>query len=86
MLVTLTKYQKKLKSVRHRIVSNLDTTFGATSKLGHEKILDVVLDQDESIGALHCKIRYCPFKQKFLIKDLGEGGGTFVSIESPTIL
>mmetsp|Transcript_21564 Transcript_21564/g.33214 ORF Transcript_21564/g.33214 Transcript_21564/m.33214 type:complete len:96 (-) Transcript_21564:581-868(-) len=47
---------------------------------------DIVLKNDETIGRSHFRIRYCPLKNKFLLKDMGDGSGTFIRIEEPTIL
>jgi hypothetical protein len=47
---------------------------------------DIILKNDEAIGRSHFKIRFCPFKNKFLMKDLGDGSGTFIRIEDPTVL
>jgi hypothetical protein len=47
---------------------------------------DVILKNDEAIGKSHFRIRFCPTKNKFLLKDMGDGSGTFIRIEEPTIL
>lgn len=47
---------------------------------------NVVLKNDETIGKCHFRIRYCPFSNKYMIKDMGDGSGTFIRIEEPTIL
>ena len=47
---------------------------------------DVILKNDEAIGMSHFRIRFCPIKNKFLMKDMGDGSGTFLRIEEPTIL
>ena len=46
----------------------------------------IQLSNDEDIGQNHFQIRYCPFKNKYLMKDMGDGAGTFIKIEEPTIL
>ena len=49
---------------------------------------NVILKNDgsRSIGDCHFRIRYCPYKNKYLIKDMGDGSGTFVKVEDPVIL
>ena len=47
---------------------------------------DIILKNDEAIGKSHFKIRFDPIKNKFLMKDMGDGSGTFIRIEEPTIL
>lgn len=47
---------------------------------------DIVLKDDGQIGNNHFRIRYCPYKNKYLIKDMGDGLGTFIRVEDPTIL
>ena len=39
---------------------------------------DLILENDGSIGDQHFKIRYCPYKNTYFIKDLGQGEGTFL--------
>ena len=47
---------------------------------------DVILKNDEAIGRCHFRVRFDPTKNKFLIKDMGDGSGTFIRIEEPTVL
>ena len=47
---------------------------------------DIILKNDEAIGRSHFRIRFDPIKNKFLIKDMGDGSGTFIRIEEPTVL
>jgi hypothetical protein len=47
---------------------------------------DVILKNDEAIGRCHFRIRFDPIKNKFLMKDMGDGSGTFIRIEEPTVL
>lgn len=41
---------------------------------------------DEAIGTNHFTIRFCPFRNKYLIKDIENDSGTFIKIEEPRIL
>ena len=47
---------------------------------------EIMLQNDEAIGQCHFRIRFCPFKNKYLIKDMGDGSGTFIRIEEATVL
>ena len=47
---------------------------------------DIILKNDEAIGRSHFRIRFDPVKNKFLMKDMGDGSGTFIRIEEPTVL
>ena len=47
---------------------------------------DVVLQNDGSIGSQHFKIRFCPYMNKYFIRDLEIGSGTFAKINEPTQL
>lgn len=47
---------------------------------------DVVLKNNDTLGSNHFRIRYCPYKNKYLMKDMEIGQGTFIRIEEPTIL
>lgn len=46
----------------------------------------IVLKNDEAIGRCHFRVRFCPYRNKYLIKDMGDGSGTFIRIEEPTVL
>ena len=47
---------------------------------------NIILKNDEAIGRSHFRIRFCTIRNQFLMKDMGDGSGTFISIEEPTIL
>ena len=47
---------------------------------------NIILKNDEAIGRSHFRIRFCTIRNQFLMKDMGDGSGTFIRIEEPTIL
>ncbi len=34
---------------------------------------DIILKNDEAIGMNHFRIRFCPFRNKYVIRDTGDG-------------
>ena len=47
---------------------------------------EIVLSNDGSVGDHHFKIRFCPYMNKYFIKDLGQGNGTRLKVNAPTEL
>lgn len=71
-------------------MSSVSDSRGKSSRGGHLQNRgqknDVILKNDEAIGRCHFRVRFDPTKNKFLIKDMGDGSGTFIRIEEPTVL
>ena len=44
---------------------------------------EIVLSNDGSVGDNHFKIRFCPYMNKYFIKDLGQGHGTLLKVDAP---
>ncbi len=54
----------------------------------HELFNDIVLDQDEEqgLGSRHFIIKYSMDHKSYYLRDLGEGNGTFVRLDTPLLL
>lgn len=63
----------------------MSITFGNQNSLDFPNDM-VLLNDDGSIGSQHFKIRFCPYVNKFFIKDLDNSSGTFAKINEPTEL
>jgi len=60
------------------------TYIGSVLHEGSQVLNDFVIPEDStSLGRRHLMIRYNPSTRKYLLKDLGEGSGTFVKIDIP---
>jgi hypothetical protein len=47
---------------------------------------DVILPKGDGFGERHFMIKYMYEKNYYIIKDLGEGSGTFIKVQKETIL
>jgi pSer/pThr/pTyr-binding forkhead associated (FHA) protein len=51
-----------------------------------EVLNDLVLSQEEGIGRRHFVFKYSPAEMKYSVRDLGEGSGTFVRVQTALVL
>ena len=42
---------------------------------------DVILPKSEGFGNNHFYIKFCPEKNFYTLKDMGDGTGTFIKVE-----
>lgn len=49
--------------------------------LNEQQLFNDILLNDATVGDQHCMIKYDPSLRKYLLKDLGEGSGTFLRID-----
>lgn len=52
----------------------------------HNKMNDILLPKCEGFGSWHFAIKYVPDKNHYILRDLGEGTGTFIKVQKQTIL
>lgn len=58
------------------------TYLGSELREGDRVLNDFVIPEDrDSLGRQHLMIKYNPWTGKYLLKDLGEGSGTFVKVK-----
>ena len=50
------------------------------SQINKDKINDVILPKNDGFGERHFMIKYLIEKNYYMIKDLGEGTGTFIKV------
>ena len=79
---------RDLLSVQIQIISKIllkicDDIFKSAGVIFGNKVLK---NQNDGIGDEHFKIRYCPLVNKYFIRDLGQGGGTYLRVDAPTEL
>lgn len=70
--------------MQDELFDQMSITFGNQNSADFKN--DMVLQNDGSIGNQHFKIRFCPYMNKFFIRDLENGSGTFAKINEPTEL
>jgi hypothetical protein len=58
----------------------------STDKLEETKLCDVLLPQGESFGNRHFLIKFSNDLNSYYLKDLGEGSGTFLKVETNFVL
>lgn len=51
-----------------------------------DKLNDVLLPEHDGFGARHFYIKYSNDLNSYMIKDLGEGSGTFIKVQKQFIL
>lgn len=57
---------------------------GCSEKSGMVRINDIILPEDEKgVGSRHFMIQYFKEKGTYMIKDMGEGMGTFIRLDKP---
>ena len=52
----------------------------------NDKVNDVILPETEGFGARHFQIKFSASKNSYLLKDLGDGSGTFVKVDRDFVL
>ena len=63
----------------HRVVKERTVYFGT-----HAASNDVILPECNDFGAQHFCVRYQPEKKQYVVRDLGQGSGTFVQVATTT--
>lgn len=56
------------------------------ANINKDKLNDVILPKNDGFGGRHFMIRYIVEKNHYLLKDLGEGTGTFIKVSDQVIL
>ena len=51
------------------------------SKVNKDKLNDVILPKADGFGGRHFMVKYMIEKNHYMLKDLGEGTGTFVKVQ-----
>ena len=56
------------------------------NKINKDKLNDVILPRADGFGDRHFVIKYLIEKNYYILKDLGEGSGTFIKIQKEAVL
>jgi len=62
------------------------TYFGSVSREDDQVVNDYVVQEDETMGRKHFVVIFKPEANRYYVKDLGEGSGTFLSVEKCVVL